>query len=152
MANLRQPERLQAIGEICREFAVTSRAVRFYEEMGLLEPRRKGTARLFGNRERARLTLILAGKRMRLSIRDIADIFALRDEGDGNAVQSRAALDIFRRQLKMLLRQREDLDDALEVLQQSCEALEEQLRHAPAEVDGTVSRSRSGEPASANAR
>ncbi|MDB5430877.1 MAG: transcriptional regulator [Caulobacter sp.] len=152
MANLRQPERIQAIGEICREYAVTSRAVRFYEEMGLLEPRRQGTVRLFGNRERARLRLILAGKRMRLSIRDIADIFALRDEGDGNAIQSRAALDIFRRQLNVLARQREDLDEAVEVLQQSCEALEEQLRHAPAEVDAAAPRRRPGEPASAGAR
>ncbi|MFZ4604917.1 MAG: MerR family transcriptional regulator [Caulobacter sp.] len=145
-------ERTQTIGEIHREFGVTPRAVRFYEEMGLLEPRRQGAMRLFGDRERARLRMILAGKRMLLPIRAIAGILALRDEDDGNAAQSRTALDIFRRQLDVLQRRREDLEEAAETLHQACETLEGQRRHAPARADAVIPLKRSGEPASADAR
>ncbi|MDP1632706.1 MAG: MerR family DNA-binding transcriptional regulator [Caulobacter sp.] len=124
MASPGKLDRSQPIGEICKEFSVTPRAVRFYEDMGLLAPRREGVTRMFSRREKARLRMILTGKRMRLSIRDIADILSLRDEDDGNEVQRHAALELFRRQLDLLLRQRAEIDEAMEMLRQACETLE----------------------------
>ena len=134
MPNARKLDRFLSMGDICREFSVTSRAIRFYEEMGLLEPQRRGTTRVFTNRERTRLQMILAGKRMRLPIRDIADILALRDPDDGNLAQSRTALEKLNHQRSLLLRERDNLEDAMEAVAQACEVLEKQLRRADAQA------------------
>ena len=70
---------LFAIAYLAREFGISTRAIRFYEAKGLLSPERVGAARIFRRRDRARLILILRGKRLGFSLRDISDYLSLYD-------------------------------------------------------------------------
>ena len=70
MPDLRRPERTYTIRQLSIEFKVTPRALRFYEDKGLLSPAREGLNRVYNYRDRARLTLILQGKRVGLSLSD----------------------------------------------------------------------------------
>ena len=74
-----------SIGELCDEFGVTARALRFYEDEELIAPERRGTQRLYTDRDRARLAWILRGKRVGLSLADIKELLDLYDVGDGRA-------------------------------------------------------------------
>jgi DNA-binding transcriptional MerR regulator len=74
-----QPRDLFAIADLAREFGISTRAIRFYESKGLLAPERVGGARIFRRRDRARLILILRGKRLGFSLRDISDYLGLYD-------------------------------------------------------------------------
>lgn len=67
------------IGELSREFGVTTRAVRFYEDEGLLSPTRDGTRRIFSTRDYTRLKLILRGKRLAFTLREIRELLDLYD-------------------------------------------------------------------------
>jgi DNA-binding transcriptional MerR regulator len=78
---------LRSIGEVCAEFGVTPRALRFYEAKELLSPIREGQKRLYTRRCRARLKLILQGKRFGFSLEDIRQILNLYDIGDGQVTQ-----------------------------------------------------------------
>ena len=75
------------IGEMCDEFGVTARALRFYEDEALIAPERRGTQRLYSERDRARLAWILRGKRVGLSLADIKELLDLYDLGDGRRTQ-----------------------------------------------------------------
>ena len=79
--NRPEPEQrdLFAITDLAREFGISTRAIRFYESKGLLAPERVGGARIFRRRDRARLILILRGKRLGFSLRDISDYLSLYD-------------------------------------------------------------------------
>ena len=70
---------LFAIADLAREFGISTRAIRFYEAKGLLSPERVGAARIFRRRDRARLILVLRGKRLGFSLRDISDYLSLYD-------------------------------------------------------------------------
>lgn len=70
---------LFAIADLAREFGISTRAIRFYEAKGLLSPERVGATRIFRRRDRARLILILRGKRLGFSLRDISDYLSLYD-------------------------------------------------------------------------
>ena len=70
---------LFAIADLAREFGISTRAIRFYESKGLLDPERVGSTRVFRRRDRARLILILRGKRLGFSLRDISDYLSLYD-------------------------------------------------------------------------
>ena len=70
---------LFAIADLAREFGISTRAIRFYEAKGLLSPERLGSTRVFRRRDRARLILILRGKRLGFSLRDISDYLSLYD-------------------------------------------------------------------------
>ena len=120
-------ERAYSIRQLCREFECTPRALRFYEDKGLLAPARKGATRVYSNRDRARLQLILRGKRVGFSLAEIAELLALYDREDGGAVQMAASLGKFRERVVELRRQREDLDKAIVELEAGCVWLEEQL-------------------------
>ena len=65
-----------SISDLAKEFALTTRAIRFYEDEGLIAPERKGTSRIYGTRDRTRLKLILRGKRLGFSIQEIREILA----------------------------------------------------------------------------
>src|SRR5580693_3730739 len=86
-AELRRPERTFTIRQLCVEFKVTPRALRFYEDKGLLAPAREGLNRVYNHRDRARLTLILRGKRVGLSLAEIREILELYKLGDDGAAQ-----------------------------------------------------------------
>lgn len=74
-----EPRDLFAIADLAGEFGISTRAIRFYESKGLLTPERVGGARIFRRRDRARLMLILRGKRLGFSLRDISDYLSLYD-------------------------------------------------------------------------
>ncbi len=124
---LRRPERAYTIRQLCIEFKVTPRALRFYEDKGLLSPARDGMNRVYHNRDRARLQLILRGKRVGFSLAEIRDILELYDEKDGGAAQMASSLKKFRKRIAELHAQRDDIDGAIEALEDGCVRLEKQL-------------------------
>jgi len=128
---LRRPERTFTIRQLCLEFKCTPRALRFYEDKGLLNPARQGLNRVYSYKDRARLQLILRGKRVNLSLAEIREILDLYDKGDNNAAQNATALRHFRERIVLLERQREDLDHAIAELHQACENMEKSLAARP---------------------
>ncbi len=125
--NLRRPERTYTIRQLCTEFKVTPRALRFYEDKGLLSPAREGLNRVYNYRDRARLTLILRGKRVGLSLSEIREILDLYKVGDGGVQQSAKMLHKFRQRIVTLEHQREDIEHAIDTLREACDSLEKQL-------------------------
>ena len=125
--DLRRPERTFTIRNLCVEFRVTPRALRFYEDKGLLSPAREGLNRVYNHRDRARLQLILRGKRVGLSLSEIREILDLYDENDGGASQMAKSLKKFRERISALEAQREDIDGAIEQLRGGCDRMERQL-------------------------
>ncbi|HEY5105886.1 MAG TPA: MerR family DNA-binding transcriptional regulator [Caulobacteraceae bacterium] len=124
---LRRPERTFTIRQLCLEFKCTPRALRFYEDRGLLAPARAGLNRVYSYKDRARLQLILRGKRVGLSLAEIREILELYDKEDGGAAQNAKALRKFRQRIVALERQREDIDHAVAELYEACARLEERL-------------------------
>ena len=84
---------LFTIGELSAAFALSPRAIRFYEDQGLLSPERVGTQRVYTRRDRARLQLILRGKRLGFSLADIREFLDLYDADSGNRRQMQATLE-----------------------------------------------------------
>jgi DNA-binding transcriptional MerR regulator len=125
--DLRRLERTFTIRNLCVEFKVTPRALRFYEDKGLLYPAREGMNRVYNHRDRARLQLILRGKRVGLSLSEIREILDLYDENDGGAAQMAKSLKKFRERIAALEAQREDIDGAIEQLRGGCARMERQL-------------------------
>lgn len=101
------------IGEMAKTFGVTLRTLRFYEDKGLLSPRRDGATRLYTRRDRARLKLILLGRKVGFSLREVKQIIDLYDPAGSNARQLRLALDKSEKQLVRLNKQRALIDDAI---------------------------------------
>lgn len=99
-----------SIGEMCDEFGVTARALRFYEDEELIAPERRGTARLYSERDRARLAWILRGKRVGLSLADIKELLDLYDVGDGRETQRLKTIERCQEQVDRLAAQRLDID------------------------------------------
>ncbi|HJS79617.1 MAG TPA: MerR family DNA-binding transcriptional regulator [Vitreimonas sp.] len=124
-------DRTYTISQLAREFEVTPRALRFYEDKGLLTPRRDGMNRVYSHRDRARLQLILRGKRVGLSLIEIKEILDLY-KVDQRA-QAQTALKKYKQRVVALEAQREDIDAAIETLTDSIAKLEEFLaKPAPA--------------------
>jgi DNA-binding transcriptional MerR regulator len=128
---LRRPERTFTIRQLCLEFKCTPRALRFYEDKGLLSPARQGLNRVYSYKDRARLQLILRGKRVNLSLAEIREILELYDKNDGGAAQNATALRKFRERIVTLEHQRDDLDHAINELREACQRLEKQLSQRP---------------------
>ena len=118
--DLRRPDRRYTIRQLCTEFGVTARALRFYEDRGLLAPGRQGLNRVYGPRDRARLQLIVRGKRVGFSLTELREILDLYDEKDGGAVQMAHSLAKFRERIEALKRQREDIDESIATLEDGC--------------------------------
>jgi DNA-binding transcriptional MerR regulator len=104
---------LQTIGAMCREFGVTPRTLRFYEAKELLAPLRQGHRRLYTRRCRARLKLILRGKRFGFSLEDIRQLLELYDLGDRQVTQIARTCQIGRERLRSMEGQRAELDLAI---------------------------------------
>lgn len=101
------------IGEMAKSFDVTLRALRFYEDRGLIHPHREGTARLYSRRDRARLGLILLGRRVGFSLREVKQMMDLYDPKGPNTRQLRMVLEKSQRQLGRLEARRAALDEAI---------------------------------------
>lgn len=101
------------IREMCDAFDVTPRTLRFYESKELLAPIRIGTRRLFTRRDRARLKLILRGRRFGFSLDEIGELLDLYDIGDGQATQLARTMEVASAHLESLERRRAELDEAI---------------------------------------
>ena len=112
---------LMTIREMCDAFEVTPRTLRFYEAKELLAPRREGQKRLFTKRDRARLKLILRGKRFGFSLAAIRQLLDLYDAGDQQATQLRRTYDLARKRLAAMVAQRDELDLAIAELKEQLE-------------------------------
>lgn len=102
-----------SIREMCDAFDVTPRTLRFYESKELLFPERRGTHRLFTKRDRARLKLILRGKRFGFSLEEIRQLLDLYDHSNQNLAQMTRAYDLAQERLADMERQRQELDEAI---------------------------------------
>ena len=96
-----------------RTIGVTLRTLRFYEDKGLLNPAREGTTRLYSRRDRTRLKLILLGRKVGFSLRDVKQMMDLYDPSGSNAKQMRLTLDKSEKQLGRLKKQRQAIDEAI---------------------------------------
>lgn len=115
------------IRDLAREFDVTPRTLRFYEECELLSPHREGQDRIYNRRDRARLKLVLLGKRVGFSLEEIRGMLDLYDLGDGQATQLNVAAKRFREQIARLKTQRLDIDKAIAELERATEIVEQRL-------------------------
>ena len=102
-----------SISELAREFALTTRAIRFYEDCGLVAPRRNGRARIYGERERVRIKLILRGKRLGLSLSEIGELLDLYEVTRNERAQLAKFLEVLADRRARLLQQKEDIDAVL---------------------------------------
>ncbi|ODN72329.1 MerR family transcriptional regulator [Methylobrevis pamukkalensis] len=107
------------IGDLAREFGVTLRTLRFYEDKNLITPHRDGLNRLYTRRDRARLKLVLMGKRVGFSLSEIKDMLDLYDLRDGQVTQLKVALGKFNEQISILERQKKDIEQALTELRRT---------------------------------
>jgi len=112
-------DRTYSITELCREFNVTSRTLRFYEQKGLLHPARRGWTRIFNYRDRARLQLILRGKKVGFALEEIKEMLDLYNLRDGQLTQLRIASTKMRERLEALRKQRGELEDAIADLERT---------------------------------
>jgi DNA-binding transcriptional MerR regulator len=116
--NLEDNDDLTRIGDMARLYGVTLRALRFYEDKGLIQPVRQGTTRLYTRRDQARLKLILRGRKIGFSLREVKQMLDLYDPAGSNVRQFRVALEKSERQLSRLERQRRTLDESISDLKE----------------------------------
>ena len=118
-----------SISDLSTEFGVTARALRFYEDEGLISPQRRGTTRIYSHRDRARLAWILRGKRVGFSLGEIRELLDLYDIGDGRRSQRSATIARCRDRIALLESQKHDIDAAIAELSQFIDLIEPGLDH-----------------------
>ncbi|MFD1343212.1 MerR family transcriptional regulator [Litorisediminicola beolgyonensis] len=132
-----QTEETLSIREMCDAFDVTPRTLRFYEQKELLFPIRRGQRRLFTRRDRARLTLILRGKRFGFSLEDIRQLLDLYHMGDQQRTQLARTYDMAKDRLGEMIAQRDELNSAISELEDQI-AWVERILNAPAETQNAA--------------
>ncbi|KGE02917.1 MerR family transcriptional regulator [Pseudohaliea rubra] len=127
-------ERSYSISALAREFGITTRTIRFYEEKGYIHPRREGGQRRYTPADRVRIKLILRGKRIGLSLAESVEIIDMYQPGENNAAQLASLIERIEARRAQLVRQRADLDAMLASLDEVdslCrDALRERQTHA----------------------
>ena len=113
-----------SITELAREFDLTTRTIRFYEDQGLIAPARRRQTRVYSPRDRTRLKLVLRGKRLGFSLNEIAEIIGLYDAEPGETGQLQFFLEKIAERRTLFARQKEDIDVTLKEL----DAIEQQCR------------------------
>ncbi len=108
-----EAERLLSVSDLAGELGITARTLRFYEDQDLISPRRVASARVYSNRERARMILILRGKTLGFSIREIKDYLDLYDADPRHETQTRALLAKIGQRRRLLEEQRGAIEQAL---------------------------------------
>ncbi len=106
-------EEYTRIGEMAKTYGVTLRTLRFYEDKGLISPKRDGSTRLYTRRDKARLKLIMLGRKVGFSLRDVKQIMDLYDPNGANTKQLRLTLEKSEKQLARLQKQRAAIDEAI---------------------------------------
>ena len=112
------------ISDLSAEFGVTPRALRFYEDEGLVAPQRFGLTRIYSRRDRARLAWIMRAKNVGFSLGEIREMIDLYDLGDGRVQQRRVTIERCRQRLAQMQRQKADLETAIAELTSFVELLE----------------------------
>ena len=128
-------QRLYTVSELAERLGVTPRALRFYEDKGLVRPQRAGTTRVYTHRDRGRLALILRGKRLGFSLREIGEWLDLYDADPAQAAQMRGLLGKVRERIETLEQQRDDLDATLSELNEIEAAARRHLETAAEDLD-----------------
>ena len=121
-------ETTYTITELSREFNVTPRAIRFYEDQGLLSPTREGRRRIYSRRDRARLKLILRGKRLGFQLSETRALFELYDSDHGALGQMQYFLEKIHERREILEQQRRDIESVLSELEVAERSVRESLR------------------------
>ena len=113
------PNELFTIRDLANEFAITTRTIRFYEDKGLMKPAREGQRRIYSKRDRAKLKLILRGKRLGFSLDEIQHLVELYETPDDKRPQLEEYLETLARHKQTLLQQKQDLEKTLAELEQA---------------------------------
>jgi DNA-binding transcriptional MerR regulator len=133
-------ERTYTISDLAHEFALTTRAIRFYEDQGMIAPERRGRSRVYRERERVRLKLILRGKRLGFALMEIRELLDLYEVARNEQAQLSKFIDMLAERRARLLQQKEDIDAVLaeiEGVERDCRRrLKEQARRARAGGEG----------------
>jgi len=127
--------KLCSVTELAEELQVTPRALRFYEDKGLIFPQRVGKTRVYTPRDRGRMILILRGKRLGFSLREIAEWLDLYDHNPDQVEQMRLTLTKTRNRIDVLEAQHRDLEETLQELRDIESAVEEFLKSKGAKVE-----------------
>jgi DNA-binding transcriptional MerR regulator len=112
------PNQTYTISELAKEFGITTRTMRFYEEKGLITPQREGQKRLYCAADRVRIKLILRGKRIGMSLAESAEVIDMYDPEHNNADQLNSLIHTVQNRRKVLEQQRQDIDEMLSGLQE----------------------------------
>ncbi|GGF80647.1 MerR family transcriptional regulator [Alteromonas lipolytica] len=123
-------EQTYSIGDLAKEFDITPRSIRFYEEQDLLSPERTGQTRIYCNKDRVRLKLILRGKRLGFSLAEIKNLFELYDSNANSMLQLEAMLQMTEQKRAIL---RQQLDD-IQMLMNELDEVEKRCRDELAEL------------------
>jgi DNA-binding transcriptional MerR regulator len=115
------------IGEVSEQFNVTLRTLRFYEDKGLITPKRVGVTRLYSRKDRARIKLIIQGKKVGFSLREVKHLIELYEPGGSNTVQMRAIMNKSIKQLDKMKAQRAAVDEAIDELVNGINMLADRL-------------------------
>ena len=115
------------IGDLAKEFDVSLRTLRFYEDKNLIHPRRDGVTRIYSRRDRARLKLVIMGKRVGFSLKEIREMLDLYDLKDGQSTQLKVSLKRFNEQIALLEKQKQDVEQAIGELSQTVMIVEGML-------------------------
>ncbi len=115
------------IGEMAKKYGVTLRTLRFYEDKGLINPKREGSTRLYSRRDNAQLKLILLGRKVGFSLRDVKQIMDLYDPKGANTKQLRLALEKSEKQLSRLQKQQTVIDEAIKELSNTMADMRQRL-------------------------
>lgn len=125
-------ETIYSIGELSREFDITPRSIRFYEEQGLLAPERNGQTRIYQKKDRVRLRLILRGKRLGFSLSEVKTLFDLYDDSSNSKPQLEAMLQMTQDKRAIMLQQMDDI----KMLMNELDDVELRCREELAELNG----------------
>ena len=117
-----------SISELAREFDITPRAIRFYEDQGLLAPKRDGQRRIYSPRDRTRLKLTLRGKRLGLTLSEIRDLIDMYEPGRDERPQLERFLSVLESHKASLTQQREDIEAQLSEIQAFEKKVRKQLK------------------------
>ena len=115
------------IRDLTKEFDVSARTLRFYEEKGLLDPARRGEQRLYSRRDRARLAYVLAGKAVGFSLEEVREMLDLYEVGDGQVTQLKVALKKFAERIERLKRQKTEIDRVVAELTRASDGMKAKL-------------------------